>query len=185
MDSMHAFETQRRTSHREEPANFSRSDASVRSESANLGIVRMLISRWCWACRRRLCQRSWDTPRIGQLIQTGRHPQLHFRDLLRLYSRYGLQGCSPAQRRTFVPRRRPGQFPARAAGYLPGLTDIYSRVGPPLTGHSYQRDLLKPPPPFATRPPPSPFGRASLTLSVFPSRSLPLRASIAFWASAS
>src|ERR1017187_7093638 len=63
MDSMHAFVTQRRTSHREEPANVSRSDASVRSESANLRIVRMLISRWCWACRRRLCQRSWDTPR--------------------------------------------------------------------------------------------------------------------------
>ena len=58
-------------------------------------------------------------------------------------------------------------------------------MGPPLTGDSYQRDLLKPPPPFATRPPPSPFGRVSLTLSVFPSRSLPLRASIAFWASAS
>src|ERR1035441_3990824 len=91
MDSMHAFETQRRTSHREEPANVSRSDASVRSESANLRIVRILISRWCWACRRRLCQRSWDTPRIGQLIQTGRPPQLHFRGLLRLYSRYGLR----------------------------------------------------------------------------------------------
>src|ERR1035441_8405447 len=111
MDSMHAFETQRRTIHREEPANVSRSDASVRSESANLRIVRMLISRWCWACRRRLCQRSWDTPRIGQLIQTGRHPQLHFRGLLRLYSRYGLQGCSPAQRRTFVPRLRPASYP--------------------------------------------------------------------------
>src|ERR1019366_7322488 len=94
--------------HREEQA----------TESANLRIVRMPISRWCWACRRRLCQRSWDTPRIGPLIQTGRHPQLHFRGLLRFYSRYGLQGCSPAQPRTFVPRLRPGQLPDRAARYI-------------------------------------------------------------------
>jgi hypothetical protein len=28
--------------------------------------------------------------------QRGRHPQLHFRDLLRLHSRYGPSGCSPA-----------------------------------------------------------------------------------------
>src|ERR1017187_9544693 len=93
--------------HREEPANVSRSDASVRSESANLRIVRMLISRWCWACRRRLCQRSWDTPRIGPLIQTGRHPQLHFRGLLRLYSRYGLQRLLVRATVDFCPEASP------------------------------------------------------------------------------
>ena len=171
--------------HREEPANVSRSDASVRSESANLRIVRMLISRWCWACRRRLCQRSWYTPRIGPLIQD------------RSASTTSLS--RPAQALLAL---RPARLLARAtAGVCPEAsprpvtrpcrslaTTSYRQlqwVGPPLTGDSYQRDLLKPPPPFATRPPPSPFGRASLTLSVFPSRSLPLRASIAFWASAS
>src|ERR1700676_2845890 len=30
----------------------------------------------------------------------GRHPRLHFRGLLKLHSRYGLQSRSPAQRRT-------------------------------------------------------------------------------------
>jgi len=28
--------------------------------------------------------------------QRGRHPQLHFRGLLKLHSRYGLPSCSPA-----------------------------------------------------------------------------------------
>jgi len=31
------------------------------------------------------------------VIQAGRRPQLHFRGLLRLHARYGLQGCSATQ----------------------------------------------------------------------------------------
>jgi len=52
---------------------------------------------------------------LRQLREENRNPQLHFRGLLKLHSRYGLHGCLPAQRRTFVPRLRPGQLPDQAA----------------------------------------------------------------------
>ena len=34
---------------------------------------------------------------VFPVMQAGRHPQLHFRGLLKLHSRYGLQGCSATQ----------------------------------------------------------------------------------------
>src|SRR3954463_4117026 len=49
--------------------------------------------------------------------QAGRRPCLHFRDLLRLHSRYGLIARSP--KATFVTRLQPGQLPNRAARQLP------------------------------------------------------------------
>ena len=70
----------------------------------------------------------------------GRHPRLHFRGLLRLYSRYGPPGCSTACA-AFVTRLRPSQLPGKAARQLPDLSttiwvDSASTGYPCLSGHT-------------------------------------------------
>ena len=67
-------------------------------------------------------------------VMAGRRPRLHFRGLLRLHSRYGLQGCSATQGGLcHKASARSGPLPVQAACQLPDLpTTIW--VGLPPTG---------------------------------------------------
>jgi len=64
--------------------------------------------------------------RAFPVSQAGRHPQLHFRGLLKLHSRYGLQDCSPTIRGLYReasarPVIRPGRSQATGSyRQLPG-----------------------------------------------------------------
>jgi len=74
--------------------------------------------------------------------QAGRHPHLHFRGLLKLHTRYGLQGCSP----TFPWALSRGfalvGFPARALASYPVLPTTPG-VGPSPTGDLRRRGALR------------------------------------------
>ena len=63
----------------------------------------------------------------------GRHPRLHFRGLLKLHSRYGLQDCSPAYGGLLSRGFSPASYPTKPLGsyhVLPTST----WVNPPFTG---------------------------------------------------
>src|SRR5690242_9041406 len=82
----------------------------------------------------------------------------------------------PSKKRIAASRAKHGQAVGR-------ITAGFDELG-------YQRDFLKPPPrpPLRLNPPPAPrgesdFGRASLTLSVLPCRSLPFKRDMAISAS--
>jgi hypothetical protein len=63
----------------------------------------------------------------------GRHPRLHFRGLLELHSRYGLQDCSPAYGGLLSRGFSPASYPTKPLGsyhVLPTST----WVNPPFTG---------------------------------------------------
>ncbi len=63
----------------------------------------------------------------------GRHPQRHFRGLLKLHSRYGLQDCSPAYSGLLSRGFSPASYPTMPLGsyhVLPTST----WVNPPFTG---------------------------------------------------
>jgi len=64
----------------------------------------------------------------------GRHPRRHFRGLLKLHSRYGLQDCSPAYGGLLSRGFSPASYPTKPLGsyhVLPTST----WVNPPFTGH--------------------------------------------------
>src|SRR5215218_4710424 len=71
------------------------------------------------------------------VIRAGRHPQLHFRGLLKLHSRYGPLDCSTAKA-AFVTRLRPGQLPDQAARQLPDQSTTLW-VDPSPTGDTRRR----------------------------------------------
>src|SRR5579863_7187904 len=63
----------------------------------------------------------------------GRHPRRHFRGLLKLHSRYGLQDCSPAYGGLLSRGSSPASYPTKPLGsyhVLPTST----WVNPPFTG---------------------------------------------------
>jgi hypothetical protein len=63
----------------------------------------------------------------------GRHPRRHFRGLLKLHSRYGLQDCSPAEGGLLSRGFSPASYPTKPLGsyhVLPTST----WVNPPFTG---------------------------------------------------
>ena len=62
----------------------------------------------------------------------GRHPQLHFRGLLRLHSRYGLSGCSPAQWLTLSRGFDPASYPAKPLVSYHAYRQLHAWVPPPL-----------------------------------------------------
>jgi len=70
-------------------------------------------------------------------VSEGRHPQLHFRGLLRLYSHYGPSHRSTAYA-AFVTRLRRRQLPGIAARQLPTLS-TFLRVEPSSTGDTRPR----------------------------------------------
>jgi len=62
----------------------------------------------------------------------GRRPHHYFRGLLKLHTRYGLQGCSPTYV-GFIARLRPSRFPGSDARKLPSSTNnLLGWVLPPL-----------------------------------------------------
>src|ERR1700736_5103595 len=89
----------------------------------------------------------------------GRHPRRHFRGLLKLHSRYGLQDCSPAYGGLLSRGSSPASYPAKPLGSYhvlptttwvdPPSTDDLRRWGAPLTG--WPRE-------FVVEPPASPDG---------------------------
>ncbi len=56
------------------------------------------------------------------VLKAGRLPFRYFRGLLKLYSRYGLQSCSPPYV-GFIARLRSARFPSPNARKLPSPTD--------------------------------------------------------------
>src|SRR3954467_1927166 len=64
------------------------------------------------------CLRIRNRPRLesDKWTERGRHPLLHFRGLLRLPSRYGLQNCWPAQRRTLSRGFETASYPTAPLG---------------------------------------------------------------------
>src|SRR3954447_6742964 len=72
--------------------------------------------------------------------QAGRHPPLHFRDLLRLHARYGRWIAQPPKA-AFVTRLQPSQLPDQTARQLPEQSTTL-RVEPSSTGDTRRRGAL-------------------------------------------
>ena len=70
------------------------------------------------------------------VLQAGRHPYLHFRGLLKLHSRYGLQSCSPTIRGLYR-EASPGPVsqPVRSQANK-SYRQLLVRVLPPLVIHA-------------------------------------------------
>jgi hypothetical protein len=62
----------------------------------------------------------------------GRRPQLRFRGLLKLHSRYGLQGCSPTLQWTFSRGFDPPSYPTGPLVSYHVYRQLHGWVLPPL-----------------------------------------------------